>query len=104
MKYDYIDRIDLLENIEKECNSCGSIGTANVMRYILNAPSITFEHSGQWIDVKKLLPIPGIKVIVCRADNYIDVECFGRDGLFENDIFFVESVTHWMPIPKPPIK
>lgn len=62
---------------------------------------------GQWISVRDRLPEPGQKIIaVFRNSGGLMVDqARYRDDLFDFSGWCnvqMESVTHWMPIPKPP--
>lgn len=62
---------------------------------------------GQWISVKDRLPEPGQKIIAVFRDGgglMVDQARY-RDDLFDFSGWCnvqMESVTHWMPLPKPP--
>lgn len=63
--------------------------------------------AGQWISVKDMLPEPGQKIIAVFRDSgglMVDQARY-RDDMFDFSGWCnvqMESVTHWMPLPKPP--
>lgn len=98
-------------------------GVEYVRSLIEDAPAIkpeSMRHEKEWISVKDRLPDPNEKVIVYNAEN--DGTFFARrlvsrfewwDWVTKEYInwrwlpygytnIMLESVTHWMPLPKPP--
>lgn len=55
----------------------------------------------EWISVKDRLPDPFVDVLVSR-NGKISIDYYEEDGSFAYD-FKGRRVTHWMPLPQPPI-
>ena len=70
-------------------------GTGNVEKI---ASSKTYDYS-----VKDRLPEKDTWVLSFQADKSMKDNCLGSDGeWYSDDHGFVPTVTHWMPLPKPP--
>lgn len=70
----------------------------------------TLTPPNEWVSVDERLPTPGERVIATDGqfvgEGYFDSCCgWFRYGGFEWRFFDVEGdVTHWMPLPEPPVK
>ena len=56
-----------------------------------------------WISVKDKIPASGETVIACNNQNQVDACDFihTSDDQFREDY---PRITHWMPLPKPPVE
>ena len=63
-------------------------------------------HSGvtvqEWISVKDKLPEKDEVVIICTDKNFVYAGELIEDTWFLDNDSWTETVTHWMPLPKPP--
>ena len=63
-------------------------------------------HSGvtvqEWISVKDKLPEKDEVVIICTDKNFVYAGDLMGDVWFLDNDSWTETVTHWMPLPKPP--
>ena len=56
----------------------------------------------EWISVKDRLPDDDEVVIICTDKNFVYAgELIGDTWFLDNDSW-TATVTHWMPLPKPP--
>ena len=66
------------------------------------------EVSEEWISVKDRLPERNQNVLIAREKPFHTylLTAFQRDGVFHSnqDAIMLGKVTHWMPLPKPPVK
>ena len=66
------------------------------------------EVSEEWISVKDRLPERNQNVLITREKPFHTylLTAFQRDGVFHSnqDAIMLGKVTHWMPLPKPPVK
>lgn len=72
------------------------------------------KDNNGWISVEEQLPPQGVEVLIyvptLRQNNGVDLAWFddGSNGnyCFVDSIygFDIQDVTHWQPLPKPPIK
>lgn len=71
---------------------------------IKNAPTIDPESllAAQWIPVTERLPKEHQPVLFCRKGGNVDAGCRIESGWWKSYGIKVKSVTHWMPLPKPP--
>ena len=64
------------------------------------------EHGPEWISVKDRLPEPFAAVIICRRDKsgsmVVEQGSLTFNGWWKVYGTRTKSVTHWMPLPKPP--
>lgn len=69
----------------------------------------------EWISVKDRLPKIGVEVLIFDADSsndFHDVWSLARDEEYDDigwndkngDWYYLDDVTHWMPLPEPPQK
>lgn len=57
----------------------------------------------EWISVKERLPDEDVWVLTLQTDGDMIVNCIAFEGKWcSNDHGFIPTVTHWMPLPKPP--
>ena len=67
-----------------------------------------FEKVEGWISVKDGLPERNQNVLIAREKPFHTylLTAFQRDGVFHSnqDAIMLGKVTHWMPLPKPPVK
>ena len=67
----------------------------------------------EWISVKDRLPEIGVEVLICDvscSNGYRDIWSLERDEVYDDigwndkngDWYYLDDVTHWMPLPKPP--
>ena len=81
-----------------------------VRRLEIKTPQTSTAMS-EWISVKERLPGFGTSVLVCDAKNgfvgVFRIEKRPHDEIFwhDGDTWWLrtEEVTHWMPIPEPPV-
>ena len=67
------------------------------------APTIDPESlRPQWIPVTERLPKEHQPVLFCRKGGNVDAGCRIESGWWKSYGIKVKSVTHWMPLPKPP--
>jgi len=65
---------------------------------------------GEWISVKKSLPTPGVRVLMCIGEVFVGegwLRANGRDWVRYDELPTVEDifhhpVTHWQDLPLPP--
>ena len=108
-----IDADALLQAIKKadeadpDLATCWSRGS--VRRIIDRLPEVNAVPvvHGQWIPVGERLPQDFVSVLVCipSEDPLPTVkEAYLANGAWATKmaIFFMEEVTHWMPMPEPP--
>lgn len=53
----------------------------------------------KWISVDKRLPEPLVDVLVYKITGTIETDCI----LPYSRTFMHKNVTHWMPLPEPPV-
>ena len=91
-------RKKLVEIIQNSVGGCAR-HWAEVIADGLIAHGVTVQ---EWISVDDMLPKKDEIVIICTDDNFIYAgELIGDTWFLDNDSW-TETVTHWMPPPKPP--
>jgi hypothetical protein len=56
----------------------------------------------EWISVKDRLPENLDEVVIYVSDYGIDIAFYSNQSFFDYNSDGILSVTHWMPLPKPP--
>ena len=75
-------------------------GIETVLEYAENLQ--TTDIIQEWISVKDRLPEKDEIVIICTDENFIYAgELIGDTWFLDNDSW-TATVTHWMPLPRPP--
>lgn len=78
-------------------------GWNGLINLIETAPTIDPESlRPQWIPVTERLPKEHQPVLFCRKGGNVDAGCRIENGWWKSYGIKVKSVTHWMPLPKPP--
>ena len=113
-----IDHVrEKLIELLKESGVAFPMSTANFL--IANGVTVHDTNVGKWIPVSERLPEIVKTTNVCRKSNRVLCACLQADGKrmvkegymkFYNDFpepnwkipGTIHSVTHWMPLPKPP--
>ena len=91
---------------EEICNTCPDLCCG---MYPPPAEKVErFEKVAEWISVKDRLPERNQNVLIAREKPFHTylLTAFQRDGVFHSnqDAIMLGKVTHWMPLPKPPVK
>lgn len=83
---------------------CGSIINPQAADMLEKLAAKKDAKEPEWISVKDRLPEKRCETYLCSLDSclfpgsqYVDIRVFGNDGKWRNG-----TVTHWMPLPKPP--
>lgn len=87
-----------------EASDCGNIILLQAADMLEKLAAEKDAKEPEWISVKDRLPEKRCETYLCSLDSclfpgsqYVDIRIFGNDGKWRNG-----TVTHWMPLPKPP--
>ena len=89
--------IDLIVDAKRTDPETGSF-TEYLADYLI-ANGVTVQ---EWISVKDKLPEKDEVVIICTDKNFVYAGDLMGDVWFLDNDSWTETVTHWMPLPKPP--
>ena len=89
------------------CDECWNAEFPNSPKQSQGEKREVFEKEREWISVKDRLPKRNQNVLIAREKPFHTylLTAFQRDGIFysnQNALLF-GKVTHWMPLPKPPV-
>ena len=89
--------IDLIVGAKRTDPETGSF-TEYLADYLISH-GVTVQ---EWISVKDKLPEKDEVVIICTDKNFVYAGDLMGDIWFLDNDSWTETVTHWMPLPKPP--
>lgn len=56
----------------------------------------------EWISIKDKLPKENMYVLVCLDTKHVSIDRYVNKHGFKCFGWYENSITHWMPLPKPP--
>jgi hypothetical protein len=99
-EYYWADEVDALLAQQKRPQNCGT-GYCSCVECVVEPAPV--QEPVAWVSVKDRLPPVGEDVLTYDVANPVDgFDCERRLGLDEWSVKY--SVSHWMPIPAPPIE
>jgi hypothetical protein len=100
----FLDQLDLQKYWNDRCGPLVSSRESYLRGFAAGAESLT-----HWIDVSKRLPDEHNTVLIYNGDFHIGSLIYEKiesdgDYYWQNNFYddFIDSVTHWMPLPEPP--
>ena len=112
---EFIDKIELLQAIDKEINNAETKYEADIMFKIKDIVQKQYVFDllkdlkpvDRWISCKEQMPEDGVSVLICSYRGTVSKATYDSDmGYFyiaDSELHYNElDITHWIPLPEPP--